>query len=101
MADSAGVLSIYIGATTGGPMTAVEGVLAIAGKGLEGDRYANHAGTPLQKPGTGQEVTMIEIESLEALKRDYGIDLDPGETRRNIVTRGVALSHLVGREFRV
>jgi MOSC domain-containing protein YiiM len=101
MADKAGVLSIYIGATTGGPMTAVDAVRAIAGKGLEGDRYANHSGTPLEKPGTGRDVTMIEIESLEAVKRDYGIDLEPVETRRNIITRGVALSHLVGREFRV
>jgi hypothetical protein len=33
MADHAGVLSIYIGATTGGPMTAVNGVRPSAGEG--------------------------------------------------------------------
>jgi MOSC domain-containing protein YiiM len=27
--------------------------------------------------------------------------LDPGATRRNIVTRGVPLKHLVGQQFRV
>jgi MOSC domain-containing protein YiiM len=46
-------------------------------------------------------VTLIEIEAIEALERDYGVKLSPGDARRNIVTRGVALNHLVGKEFRV
>jgi len=44
---------------------------------------------------------LISIEALEALKRDYGIAIDAGDSRRNIVTRGVPLDHLVGREFTV
>ena len=36
---------------------------------------------------------------MEALKREYDVDLAPGESRRNLVTRGVALNHLVGRDF--
>jgi MOSC domain-containing protein YiiM len=46
-------------------------------------------------------VTLIEVEALEALQRDYGVELQPSESRRNIVTRGVALNHLIGREFSV
>jgi MOSC domain-containing protein YiiM len=46
-------------------------------------------------------VTLIESEALEALKRDYGVDIDRAQARRNIVTRAVALNHLVGREFTV
>jgi MOSC domain-containing protein YiiM len=46
-------------------------------------------------------VTLIEIEAIEALGRDYDTDLAPGLSRRNIVTRGVALNHLVEREFKV
>jgi MOSC domain-containing protein YiiM len=76
-------------------------VRAIAGKGLEGDRYFNQVGTYSNRPGTGREVTLIEIEAIEALKRDYDIGLRPGESRRNIVTRGVPLNHLLGREFKV
>jgi len=38
---------------------------------------------------------------IESLKRDYGIEIDPGASRRNIITRGVPLNHLVGRELRV
>ena len=43
----------------------------------------------------------MELESLEALARDYGIALSPREARRNVTTRGVALNHLVGEEFMV
>ncbi|HET8760320.1 MAG TPA: MOSC domain-containing protein, partial [Nitrospiria bacterium] len=43
----------------------------------------------------------IEQEALEAVARDYGVAIHPGDTRRNIVTRHVALNHLVGREFSV
>ena len=43
----------------------------------------------------------MEIEALEALARDYGVQMEPSETRRNIATRGVSLNNLVGRELRV
>lgn len=82
-------------------MTAVQEVRAVPGKGLDGDRYFKQTGSYSNKPGPAREVTLIEIEALEALKRDYGIELNPGSARRNIVTRGAFLNHLVGREFRV
>ena len=68
---------------------------------LEGDRYFNNIGTYSNEPGNGRDVTLIEIEALEALKRDYDIDLPAALSRRNIVTRGVAVNHLVGRDLRV
>lgn len=82
-------------------MVSVEQVRAVAGQGLEGDRYFTQTGTYSKKPRPDREVTLIEIEAIEALKRDHGIELDPGASRRNIVTRGVPLNHLVGRKFRV
>ncbi len=82
-------------------MVPVEEVRAVAGRGLEGDRYFSQRGTYSKRPGPDREVTLIEIEAIEALKRDHGIEIDPGASRRNIVTRGVPLNHLVGREFRV
>jgi MOSC domain-containing protein YiiM len=81
-------------------MQSVEQVRAVAAKGLEGDRYFLGTGT-FWKPKPDYEVTLIEVEALEALRRDYGIPLEPGEARRNIVTRGVALNHFVGREFQI
>lgn len=38
---------------------------------------------------------------MESLRRDHKLELAPGEARRNVVTRGTPLNHLVGREFRV
>jgi MOSC domain-containing protein YiiM len=48
-----------------------------------------------------QEITLIEVEALEALERERAIRVEPNETRRNIITRNVPLNHLVGREFTV
>ncbi len=82
-------------------MVSVKEVRAIPGKGLEGDRYFTQTGTYSKKPWPDREVTLIEVEAIEALAREYKIALEPGAARRNIVTRGVPLNHLVGREFRV
>jgi MOSC domain-containing protein YiiM len=95
------VISIHVAVVGGAPMKPVTNVLAVVGKGLEGDRYASKLGTYSNQPGSGRDVTLIEIEAIEALKRDYGIDLDPGLARRNIVTRGVPLNHLVEKEFKI
>lgn len=95
------VISIHLAATAAGAMVSVQEVRAVAGKGLEGDRYCKQIGTYSDRPGPAREVTLIEIESIEALKREDGIALDPGASRRNIVTRAAPLNHLVGREFRV
>lgn len=95
------VVSINITADGGGPMISVDEIRAVPGKGLEGDRYFSAKGTFSKKPAPDREVTLIESEAIEALARDYGIAIDAGESRRNIVTRGVALSHLVGKEFLV
>lgn len=95
------VVSIHIAAVAAAPMKTVAQVKAVAGQGLAGDRYSNKLGTYSNDPGSGREVTLIESEAIEALRREYQIALEPGSARRNIVTRDVALNHFVGREFRV
>jgi MOSC domain-containing protein YiiM len=82
-------------------LVSVREVRAVAGEGLLGDRYIKKAGTFSNKPGGGRQITLIELESVEALKRDLKIELEPTQTRRNIVTRGVPLNHLVGQQFRL
>lgn len=89
------LISIHTSATPGEPMRTVESIQAIAGRGLEGDRYFDAKKKP------GQQVTLIEREAVEALGRDHGVALAPGDARRNLVTDGVALNHLVGREFTI
>ena len=95
------VVSIHIASVAAAPMITVAQVMAAAGQGLEGDRYANKLGTYSNEPGSGRHVTLIESEAIEALERDYQIKLASGQSRRNIVTRGVALNHLVGKEFSI
>ena len=101
MAHEGKVISIYIAPQSGATMVEVGSVRAVAGKGLEGDRYANGVGTFSGQAGTGREVTLIEAEALESLAREYDVEMDPAESRRNLVTLGLPLNHLVGREFRV
>lgn len=96
------VISINIAPEAAGKMQSISEVRAVAGQGLEGDRYFGKQGTFSDNPNTtGREVTLIESEAIDALDRDYGVKIDQNDARRNIVTRGVALNHLVGREFRV
>lgn len=95
------VESIHIAMSAEAPVRGMAEVTAIAGVGLEGDRYATRTGTFSAKPKPGRQITLIEAESIEALERELGMVLAPGETRRNLVTRDVALNHLVGRAFTV
>ena len=95
------VVSIHIAPHAAAPMQSIATGTAVAGRGLEGDRYFEQRGTYSNLPGTGREVTLIESEAIAALAREYDIQLPPGLTRRNIVTRGVALNHLVGKTFSI
>ncbi len=94
------VESIHIAPAARERMQSLDQIQAIPGVGLEGDRYALRQGT-FFKPLPDFELTLIEAEAVEALRRDYDVDLDSGEARRNLVTRGVPLNHLVGRDFRI
>jgi len=87
------VKSIHITAVAGEEISSVEEVRAVAGKGLEGDRYFDTE--------CDRQISVIGAEAIEAMERENGVSLDYGDARRNIVTRGVPLSELVGQEFRV
>jgi MOSC domain len=104
------VVSLHLAPTAGAPMETVAEVRALPGRGLEGDRYFLGTGVYSAKASFGgREVTLIELEAIEALLdgvvnaagHRLGIKLAPGAARRNIVTAGVALNHLVDREFTV
>jgi MOSC domain-containing protein YiiM len=73
---------------------------AHAGRGLEGDRYCKRRGTFSTDHGRGHDLTLIEAEVLDELSLPGG-RLAPEEARRNIVTRGIDLNALVGKQFRV
>ena len=95
------VVSIHIANAAKEQTAGVNKAHAVPGKGLEGDRYFSHVGTFSNHPAGDNELTLIEIEAIEALMGENKVELKVGEARRNIVTRGVALNHLVGRDFKI
>jgi MOSC domain-containing protein YiiM len=96
------IVGIFLASEAGEPMSPVERVQAVMGRGLEGDRYFFSQGTFSNKPPRpDQHLTLIESEAIEAVARDDGIALGLGDARRNLVTHGVALNHLVGQRFSI
>ena len=100
MNAKARLLGIYVAAQTEELPQSVERAQALTGRGLEGDRYSAGTGTFSDRPGK-RDVTLIELEALEAYERESGKKLSPAESRRNLLTQGVRLNDLVGREFQV
>lgn len=95
------LIGIYLTPTKGHDLQSADKAEAVAGRGLVGDRYFLKEGTFSPKDGPDREVTLIEAEAIEGLEREYQLTLQPSQTRRNLLTRGVPLNHLVGRTFKV
>ena len=88
------VAAILVAPDAEGPLGRVDSVQAVAGSGLDGDRYGAGRGT-FSGTGRGYQLTLVDAEALDS------IDLPWEQARRNIVTRGVDLNSLVGRRFSV
>lgn len=99
MGQGARVEYIHVAPAAAEPMRAVPRARAIAGRGLDGDRYAVGVGhwSPIRR--SGDSLTLIEGEVVDQLRAAHG--LGPGGTRRNVTTRGIRLGELVGRRFRL
>lgn len=94
------VEEIYIAPEGSVPMTKVSSIGAIAGCGLDGDRYCEGTGywTPV---GDICEVTLIAFEDLNYIQQELGLEVMNGEHRRNLVTSGIDLDTLAGKRFRI
>ena len=101
MITGAIVRAIYVAPAAGAPPAEVREALAVVGRGVEGDRYFLGSGSFSRWPGEGRALTLIEEEAIDVIRREHGIDLGDGRSRRNVVTSGVALSDLIGVRFRV
>ncbi len=89
------VEAICICAVAGAPMQLVSKVEAIVGQGLMGDRYATGEGSFNKgKPGERQVTLINEIFFA-------GSGFGYADSRRNIVTSGVELVWLIGRNFEI
>lgn len=84
---------IFLAPEPGGALLEMTHIRVLAGAGIEGDRYFNADSEP------GQNITLVEAEVIEAFNANFGTRHDLSCTRRNLVTRGVRLNSLVGKEF--
>lgn len=90
------VEGLWIASAAGLPARAVTSTMALAGKGLDGDRHVAGTGTfPSGLPGSA--LTLIEAEVCDS----FTPPLQANEHRRNVVTRGIDLNSLVGHEFTI
>lgn len=85
------VEAIFLALAHGRPPREVPSAVAHPGRGLEGDRHFDDT--------DACDITLIESEAIERLRAEHGIDLRPGESRRQVLVRGVNLADFVGRHF--
>lgn len=90
--------SIYIASHSGDLMRSLRRAELVAGCGIRGDRNYKEAASTVAHDG---QITLIGLEEIERFRRETGLPIDLGDPRRNVVTRGIELNALVGREFRV
>ena len=95
------LLEIWSTPAAAEPMRRSPSGLLVAGAGLEGDRYALGGGTWVRYPDLEKQLTLIDVDDIAAVAAETGVDLAAGGTRRNLVTRDIALPALVGRWFTV
>ncbi|MGY1828858.1 MOSC domain-containing protein [Geodermatophilus sp. SYSU D01180] len=95
------VLEIWTTPAAAAPMRRVPAGRLVAGRGLEGDRYALGGGTWARYPDLEKQLTLVDAGDVAAVAAEAGVPLTPGDTRRNLVTTGVDLPALVGRWFAV
>lgn len=84
---------IFVSPERGGTQVECEHVELELGKGAVGDRNFGKSTYP------GQNITLVEAEEIERFCLENARAIDLSITRRNLVTRGIRLNNLFGKEF--
>ncbi|MGH9209983.1 MAG: MOSC domain-containing protein [Acidimicrobiales bacterium] len=92
------VVGIFTAPEEGAATVAVDEVVAVKGRGLQGDRYFD---VNQGDHDPGDEITLIDADGLRVARTEHGVALDPGEHRRNVVVEGLDLVELVGQVIQV
>jgi len=95
--QSGRLTAIFVADRAGAPMRGCSEVTAIVDAGLAEDRYARDEG--FWRLTDGCQVTLIHSEDLARAERRFGLPLDAGQHRRNLVVSGLARVELRGRRI--
>lgn len=94
------VRHIFVCPIAGLPMMPLITARALAGLGLEGDRYAIGKGTFSGTRHNLRHVSLIGVNDFNAANSTLDVPFTLAETRRNLVIEGaVDLLNLIAREF--
>jgi MOSC domain-containing protein YiiM len=93
------IKEIFVTPASGQAMVSMSNVRALADRGLAGDRFYRESWNAVKR--SDKAVSLIENEVLELAAKEIGVDSIGILTRRNLVTRGVPLIELLGREFSI
>ena len=87
--------AIFVSQKPREPLQQVDEVQVVAGAGITGDRHFRKRRYP------GQNITFIARETIEQYNHDHGQTIRLDATRRNVLTYGVDLNALAGKEFEI
>ena len=89
------VSNLCITSKSGGEMQAVKTINVLANKGIVNDRYYK------EKNDKEAQITLIESENVDYYNELSGTNFLTTDFRRNIITKGINLNQLVGKEIEV
>lgn len=98
MSVTGSVVAVFTGPEEDGPVKQVSSVEAIAGRGIQGDRYFREGdaeGDPTE------EITLFESEAIIETNETTDLDVQPEDMRRNILTSGLSLVELIGKRLKI
>ena len=87
------VLNICITSESGKKMEPMNSIKVIANKGIVNDRYFK------ENNDKKNQITLIESENVDYYNKISGTNFIPTDFRRNVITKGISLNKLVGKEI--
>ena len=87
------VVNICITSESGKKMESMNSIKVIANKGIVNDRYFK------ENNDKNNQITLIESENVDYYNKISGTNFIPTDFRRNIITKGISLNKLVGKEI--
>jgi len=87
------VVNICIASESGKNMEEINSIKVIANKGIVNDRYFK------EDNDKNVQITLIESENVDYYNKISGTNLIPTDFRRNVITKGIGLNKLVGKEI--